>query len=194
MPFPCRQRHDSRRYSAAQRINILLVFNVVIPAQSATNFANNLRDDLSAGSLRLIISQSVSRDTVAFNSGLTGTIALARGPVVLDRNITVQGPGSKAIQIDGMELERVFRITNSSPTIAGLAIARGRTVGANGVSIQPGETAVGGGILILNSAAGYTCGSWNVCSWRTERRAGPWFNFVRRSRPRRRRVWRRDHE
>ena len=51
-----------------------------------------------------------------FASGLTGTLTLTTGELVVGHNVTIQGPGPKALTVSGNDASRVFHVT------AGLAI------------------------------------------------------------------------
>ena len=55
-------------------------------ARCATNTVTSLADD-GAGSLRQIIAESAAGDTVVF--GVTGSITLSTGELVLDKDLTI---------------------------------------------------------------------------------------------------------
>jgi hypothetical protein len=101
----------------------------------------NLKDDGSSGSLRSAIANTQSGGTVDFAAGLTGVITLTGGELLIDKNLTVQGPGARAVAINGNSRGRVFEIaSNTGVTISGLTIAGGQITG-------DGTDAFGGGVL-----------------------------------------------
>ena len=127
------------------------------PINAATNTVLNLKDGLIAGTLRSVIANSLAGDTIVFNSGLSGTISLTNGgQLLINKDITLQGPGAKLITISGNSSNRVFNITNANVNLSGLTIANGRVAGANGTSGGVGETVFGGGLQRIDSIYGYT--------------------------------------
>lgn len=99
----------------------------------------NLSDSLCATSggtctLRAAIEQinstNEASNSVLFSGGLSlpGTILLGADLPIVTRDITITGPGSDAVTVDGQLLRRIFRF-QSSPTVVieGLTLARGAT-------------------------------------------------------------------
>lgn len=75
-------------------------------------------------------------DTITFSSGLSGTITLSNGElVIIDDNDTpdiddliIQGPGARTLTVSGNSAGRVFRIEdNASVSISGLTITNGNS-------------------------------------------------------------------
>src|SRR5205814_6355440 len=65
-------------------------------------------NDSGAGSLRQAISDSSSGDTISFDSSLNGqTITLASGELLIDKNLTITGPGAHSLAINGNAASRV---------------------------------------------------------------------------------------
>jgi hypothetical protein len=68
-------------------------------------------------------------DTIVFSSGLTGTITLGSDPETITESLTVQGPGSSQITVDGDDTYRTFNIdpaTDNEPvSISGLTMTYG---------------------------------------------------------------------
>src|SRR6476469_9186458 len=54
-------------------------------------------NDAGAGSLRQAVADSVSGDVVAFN--VTGTITLTSGNLVVNKGITISGPGARKLTV-----------------------------------------------------------------------------------------------
>jgi hypothetical protein len=123
--------------------------------------ARNLRSTLTVtdaldtglsgdGSLRGEIAAAAAGDRIVFAGGLAGqtiTLNAAKGPLVLNKDLTIQGPGAGQLTISGNDATRVFAIAaGATDTIAGLTIARGS---ADGLSF-------GGGGILNNGGATLT--------------------------------------
>jgi hypothetical protein len=123
---------------------------------AATNIVSSLNDGLTAGTLRFAIANSLPGDVVVFSNGLAGVISLTNGGALLvDKNLTIQGPGAKVITVSGNNSNRVFTITNATVDLSGLTIANGRVLGTNGGVGSVGQTVFGAGILNLHSIPGF---------------------------------------
>lgn len=77
--------------------------------------------DSGLGTLRQAILDSGSGDTILFS--ITGTITLTSGELEIDHDLTITGPGSESLTIDGDGAYRVFNISGGAPTISGLTIS-----------------------------------------------------------------------
>ncbi|MEN3369734.1 MAG: hypothetical protein V7609_1877 [Verrucomicrobiota bacterium] len=101
-------------------------------------------NDAGAGSLRQALVDVCDGGAINFQAGLTGTITLSTGHLVVDKSVTINGPGSAnnvVINVSANNSGRVFRIlTGKIVEIKGLEIADGNPAGAD----FNGE---GGGIL-----------------------------------------------
>jgi hypothetical protein len=95
-------------------------------------------NDSGPGSLRQALADANDGDTINF--AVTGEIGLTSGELVIDRNITISGPGSNLLTVRPSQVGsfRVFNVMQShSITIQGLTISFGYT-----------EFAQGGGIFL----------------------------------------------
>jgi len=94
---------------------------------SAATFTVMNTSDSGAGSFRLAISDSSSGDTINFNSSLNGqTITLTSGELLVNKNLTITGPGANQLAINGNAASRVFNISSGiTVTIFGLTITNG---------------------------------------------------------------------
>jgi fibronectin-binding autotransporter adhesin len=133
--------------------SIVLVPGVVAATHTVTSLAN-----AGDGSLRAIVASAASGDSIQFDAGLSGMILLEYPPIVIDKNLTIIGPGAAVIEVNGGRLigggqpTRIFEVrSGASATISGLTVAGGLAevgVGHGGESILPGE---GGGILSVGT-------------------------------------------
>ena len=98
-------------------------------------------NDSGSGSLRQAILDASSGDTITFAPSVT-TVTLANGELVINKNLTITGPGANRLTVTA-KLHRLcfFRIFNISP---------GVTVSISGITISNGfvqDGPGGGGIL-----------------------------------------------
>jgi len=82
-------------------------------------------NDSGSGSLRQALADANDGDTINF--AVTGTITLTSGELLVDKSITISGPGASNLAIDGNAKSRVFHIACQSVTISGLTISNGHT-------------------------------------------------------------------
>ena len=100
---------------------------IALSTQAATITVTNINDS-GAGSLRQAIADAHDGDTV--NLGVTGTITLTTGELLVDKSITIHGPGSGNLTIDCNGVSRGFYVSSGvTATIAGLSIANGNGQG-----------------------------------------------------------------
>ncbi len=93
-------------------IQLILLATISLPAGAATFTVTNLNDS-GTGSLRQAISDANATrgtDTIAFQTGLTGTITLTSGQMNINDDLTLQGPGVSVLAISGNNASRVFSI------------------------------------------------------------------------------------
>ncbi|MFL6501650.1 MAG: choice-of-anchor Q domain-containing protein [Candidatus Udaeobacter sp.] len=96
---------------------------IALSTQAATITVTNTNDS-GAGSLRQAVADVVNGDTIDF--GVTGTITLMTGELLVNKNITLNGPGSDHLIVDGNHVSRVFHVSGGvTAIIAGLAITNG---------------------------------------------------------------------
>ena len=80
-------------------------------------------------SLREAIAVAVAGDTITFIPAVTGTITLTVGELLINKGITIQGPGAQALTISGNNASRAFLLLNAVGTvsISGLTITNGKS-------------------------------------------------------------------
>jgi hypothetical protein len=104
-------------------------------AFSASAHANTITvvntNDSGPGSLRQALADANNDDTIEF--AVTGAIGLTTGELLVDKRITIAGPGAENLAIDGSSKDRVFYIASGrTVTISGLTIINGYTTGFGG--------------------------------------------------------------
>ena len=103
------------------------------PSPTPTLIVTNTNDS-GPGSLRQALFDVNDGGVIGF--AVTGTIGLTSGELLVTRNITISGPGSENLTVNGNHKSRVFHI------------ASGQTVAISGLTIMNGHTTQsGGGIL-----------------------------------------------
>jgi hypothetical protein len=83
-------------------------------------------------SLRYCICEAQPGGTVTFASSVTGTVALTSGELLINKDLTIQGPGAKLLAVSGNASNRVFHTSNCVASIVGLTITNGYSSGAGG--------------------------------------------------------------
>ena len=101
----------------------------VIPGQvahAATLTVTN-NNNSGPGSLRQAIADANSGDTITFDPGiLPGTITLTSGSyLIVDKDLTIDGPGASDLAIDGNNASRVFLISGGTVAISDVTIQNG---------------------------------------------------------------------
>lgn len=117
-------------------------------------------DDGSVGTLRQVIGAAASGDTINFS--VTGTITLTSGELLIDKNLTIAGPGATSLIISGNNASRVLHIASdvtvgiSDLTISdgsgGGGIVNGGTLTVSNMLVSSNATALGNGAGIFNLA------------------------------------------
>ena len=148
-------------------IGILLLCGTAMQARAATITVTNTNDS-GAGSLRQALAIANNGDTINF--AVTGTITLTSGGLMIDKNVTISGPGANQLSIDGYQGDFVLGVDpDKTAAIAGLTIRNGQVgignVGALTVSncaisgnsygglsnVANGQTATNATLTIANS-------------------------------------------
>jgi hypothetical protein len=119
----------------AWRLTVTLLLCVVtLRVQADTLIVTNTNDS-GAGSLRQAIADANDGDTIAF--AVSGAIGLTSGELLVDKDLTISGPGAENLAVDGNTKSRVFHIISetienqTTVTISGLAIRNGVASGGD---------------------------------------------------------------
>lgn len=114
-------------------------------------------EDAGAGSLRQVLMDGTDGDTIQFDDALVGEVlVLQSGPLVIDSDLSVTGPGADQFTISGDGVFRVFEIqAGAAFELTGVTIADGYASDAGG-GIWVGESAalVLSHAVVMNSEAG----------------------------------------
>ena len=104
---------------------------IALSTQAATITVINTNDS-GAGSLRQALADTNDGDTIDF--AVTGTITLTTDELLVDKSITISGPGSDNLTVDGNHASHIFHVSGGvTATVAGLSITNGGEVpGAGG--------------------------------------------------------------
>ena len=108
-------------------------------------------NDSGPGSLRQALVDANRGDTITF--AVTGTIGLTSAELVIDKNITVSGPGPDMLAVSGALSNMQFRIFH---------VTASRTVNIEGLTISSGDTRYDYGGGILNDQATLTVTNYSV--------------------------------
>jgi hypothetical protein len=113
-------------------------------------------NDAGEGSLRQAIIDAPTGGTVDFQDGLKGTITLTTGELLINKGLTIDGPGREVIAVSGGNTFRVFEIAASfTVSILGLTIADGWATGSGGGGIlNAGTLTFADSTLSGNAATG----------------------------------------
>lgn len=117
-----------------RRLAVWLAMLAGAAAQADT--VSNLADS-GAGSLRDAVANTVAGGTVDFAPGVAGTITLTSGQILIDKALTIVGPGAQTLSVVN-GAGRVFEVAagGAAVSMAGLRLTgSGHPAGANGGAI-----------------------------------------------------------
>jgi hypothetical protein len=123
-------------------------------------------NDNGAGSLRQTVVAAHDNDAITF--AVTGNIALTSGELLVDKSVTIAGPGLDNLSVDGNANSRVFHIASGKVvSISGLTIKNGRADGdapdgnGGGIYNDHATLMLTSCMITGNSASGYGGGVYN---------------------------------
>lgn len=125
---------STRRISAAAFCHLgasicLALFCATGMPAYATTITVTKTNDSGPGTLRQALADVQDGDTIEFNFGGAATISLTSGELVINKNITVNGPGANLLTISRAQGAANFRVFHVRPahtvTIQGVTISNG---------------------------------------------------------------------
>jgi hypothetical protein len=118
-------------------IPLLSAAMVSVQNLQATTIIVTNTNDSGPGSLRQALADANNGDAINFDSSLNGgTITLFGGELVVNKSLTINGPGANHLTVSGDGASRVFHVTGGfTVTIAGLTITRGMIIESGGGGI-----------------------------------------------------------
>lgn len=138
---------------------LLLLLFATISANAATRTVTSLTDS-GTGSLRQVIADAASGDTIVF--GVAGTITLTNGQLVVSKNLSILGADASAQIISGNHRTRVIHMNaNVNLTLSSVTIARGLAENGAGIYNAGGTLALHNCTLSGNSAVGGAAGYYS---------------------------------
>jgi hypothetical protein len=148
--------------------------------------------DSGAGSLRDTIAAASNGDTIQFDGALNGqTITLTSAELVIDKNITISGPGPDLLTVSRASNAAQLRIFHVMPghivTIGGLTISGGYVGGGGGGVFNDQATLTVDNCIVERNEAG---GSQRHLQHRCQRDTGDRQQHRQRQHRRRRERWR----
>lgn len=139
------RRALTRSLSPRRRQTHLRVETLETRALPSTLTVTDLGDD-GPGTLRAALGMAAAGDTIDFAPGLSGTILLTSGELVVNQSLSITGPGADRIAVSGGDATRVLEVA------AGAAVAiEGLTITAGRVTAAGTGTGVGAGIANYGS-------------------------------------------
>jgi hypothetical protein len=123
---------------------------VAAQAAGAATLTVTSTADSGPGTLRAALAAAADGDTIDA-SGISGTILLTSGELLVTKSVTIAGPGPAIAAVDGDAATRVFHIgSNTVVTISGLTITNGLATGAYAASIGGGIYNDHGSLTVSN--------------------------------------------
>jgi uncharacterized protein (TIGR03437 family) len=142
---------------------------VEMGASIVTNTNNN-----GAGSLRQAILDAPANGEILFDPGvfnIARTITMSSGEILINKSLTITGPGADLLTLTGNNTQRIFRVAANVPnaTINDITIANGRATDVGGGIVSDGNLTLnrckvvnnfaansGGGVYVGGATAAFT--------------------------------------
>ena len=140
--------NNAMRRTTIFAIAVLLLAATTMSAHAANITVTNTNDS-GLGSLRQALRTANDGDTINF--AVTGTITLTTGGLPVNKSLTISGPGTDQLSIDGNQALLVFGIfPDKTAMISGLSIRNGQT----GIWNERGTLTVSNCTVSRNSEVG----------------------------------------
>ena len=135
---------------------------IALSTEAATITVTNANDG-EPGSLRQALANANDGDTIVFDASVLG-IPVVFGELVVDKSVTISGPGANTFPVDAYGRSRVFHITNGATvSISGLLIINGQTEERGAGILNDHSTLTVNNCTILNNSVGYDLGG-GICN------------------------------
>jgi hypothetical protein len=126
---------------------------LAVASANANTITVTNTNDSGRGSLRQAVADANDGDTISA-TGVFGSIELSSGELLVDKSVTINGPGAEKLSIENTRLSRVFQIApGETVTISGFAINRGQAVVGGGI-YNAGILVIAGCSISGNEAGG----------------------------------------
>lgn len=127
---------------------------------ATTHIVTNLNDGPEPDNLRNSIGFATPGDVITFQEGLIGQITLVAGGIVIDRDITIQGPGAETIAITAFSPTTLVYVNPGvNADISGLSLLGGIDPGQSGGAIyNAGNLRLSGCVLSGNNTSNNVSG------------------------------------
>lgn len=130
--------------------------------QCTTNYAAvTSTDDSGPGTLRGAISDVCAGGVIDFNLPLPTAITLTDGELLINKAISINGPGADMLTISGNHTTRVFHVSGEGVSLNGLTIADGFTPDNGGGILNTGMLTLSDSALVNNAASVFGGGVYN---------------------------------
>ena len=140
-----------------------------LPGCNTINRIVNNNTDSGPDSLRVVIANVCAGSTITFAPSVTGAINLTSGELLLNKSLTINGPGANLLSVQRSPAAGNFRIFNIAPasviaTISGLTIANGNNIGNGGGIYNNGGTLTVSNSIVSGHSAGGGGGGGGIFS------------------------------
>jgi hypothetical protein len=113
-----------RSTSRIKFITVATLYLAAVVALRADTITVTNTNDSGPGSLRQALADANDSDTITF--AVTGTIGLTSGELLVDKSITISGPGADNLAVDGNAKTRIFHIgAATTVTVSDMTITNG---------------------------------------------------------------------
>src|SRR5262245_15014783 len=99
---------------AARTMFCAALAGAVFPSAQATTVTVTNTEDSGPGSLRAALATANDGDTIDA-TGVSGTIILTNGQLLVSNSVTIAGPGASLLTISGNDTQRVLFINPGAP-------------------------------------------------------------------------------
>lgn len=126
---------------SAREIGLFVILSILqLQFVSAAELFVTTAADSGEGSLRQAIEDASAGDTILFDEALNGSvITLTSGELLLDKPLSIVGPGPDLLTIDGNASSRIFNMEQASFPSAGTF-----NFWISGLTVSNGVTSSGG--------------------------------------------------